>query len=87
MYYPDDYYIVGPPYLPVCASNINAMVATCKELGFAIKSKKVRKPSTMANFLRIDINSVNQQACLDPERLQDTIAELKDISKARSAMK
>ena len=87
LHYLGAYFTFVPQDMPVCANNIKTMVATCMELGFAVNPKKVTQPSTMISFLRIYINSVNQQVSLDPELLKDTASELKDISKARSATK
>ena len=41
LHYLDDYFTVGPPDSPVCASNIMTMIATCKELDFAVNPKKL----------------------------------------------
>ena len=87
LHYLDDYFKVCPPDSLVCANNIDIMVVICKEVGFAISSKKVTQPSTMPNFLGIDINSMKQQKHLDPVQLKDTIANLEGMSKARSATK
>ena len=51
LHYLDNYFIVGPPDSSVYANNIESMIATCEELGFAINPEKVTKPSTTTNFL------------------------------------
>ena len=78
--YLDDYFTFGPPHSPVCANNITTMIATCKELGFAINSDKVMKPATTTNFLGVDIDSVGVEAWIDPTCLSETIALLEDIA-------
>ena len=70
LHYLDDYFTVDPPDSPVCVININTMVATYKEPGFSVNPKKVTQPSTMTNFLRIDINSVHHQAHLESRMTQ-----------------
>ena len=40
--YLDDYFTVGPPDSPICASNITTMIATCEELGFAVNPEKLQ---------------------------------------------
>ena len=80
LHYLDDYFTVGPPDSSVCASYIVNMIATCKELGFTVNPKKVTKPDTTTNFLRVDIDSVTMEARIDPSHLSETISLLEDIS-------
>ena len=51
LHYLDDYFTVGPPESPVCASNIATMIATCEELGFTANPKKLQ------NLLQPQISS------------------------------
>ena len=79
LHYLDDYFTVGPPDSPVCASNITTMISTYEELGFTINPQKVTKATTTTNFLRVDIDSVTMEARIDPSHLSETISLLKDI--------
>ena len=79
LHYPDDYFTVGPPDSSACTNNITIMIATCEELGFAVKLQKVTTPATTANFLGADIDSVTMQARIDPSCLSWTISLHKDI--------
>ena len=87
LHYLDDYFTVGPPDSLVCANNIATMIAKCEELGFTINPKKVTKPATNTNFLRVDIDSVTMEARSDPSHLSETISLLKGISGWHSATK
>ena len=63
------------------------MIATCKELGFAVNPEKVTKPATVANFLRVDIDLVTMEARIDPSHLSETVSLFEDLSGHRSATK
>ena len=87
LHYLDDYFTVGPPDSLVCANNITTMIATCKELGFAVNPKNVTKLATTTNFLGVGINSVTMEARIDPSCLSETISLLEDISGHQSTTK
>ena len=51
MYYLDDYFTVGPPLSPVCASQVHTMVKTADRLGITLAPDKLEGPTTRLVFL------------------------------------
>ncbi|KAL9956100.1 hypothetical protein ACROYT_G037527 [Oculina patagonica] len=57
MHYLDDYFTVGPPLSPSCASQVQTMVKTADCLGIPLAPDKLEGPTTQLVFLGILINS------------------------------
>ena len=70
-----------------CQHNINSMVQVCRDLGFAVNPAKVAAPSSVTNFLGIDIDSRQGLIWIDPECLQAITQELSGFSHAKLATK
>ena len=87
LHYLDDYFTVGPPGTDECRTNMDTMVRVCKDLGFTVNPDKVTDPATTTTFLGIDIDSVKQEARIDPVRLKEITRELRLFKRARSATK
>ena len=57
LHYLNDYFTAGPAGTGECQHNISTMVQVCRDLGFAVNPSKVTSPSSITNFLGIDIDS------------------------------
>jgi len=57
MHYLDDYFTVGPPSLPLCASQVDIMVKTGDRLGIPLAPDKLEGPTSRLVFLGILIDS------------------------------
>ena len=76
LHYLDNYFTAGPTGTGDCLCNINTMVQVCRDLGFAMNPAKVTVPSSVTNFLSIDIDSCQGVTHIDPEHLQSITQEL-----------
>ena len=79
--------LLAQPHSLVCTNNITTIIATCKELGFAINADKITNPATTPNFLGVDIDSVAMEARINLTHLSETISLLKGIAGHWSAIK
>jgi hypothetical protein len=75
-HYLDDYLTAGPPDSPVCANNLEIMLATCKTTGFRVNPRKVEGPAAILEFLGIIIDTIRQELRISAERLAEVMAEL-----------
>ena len=57
MHYLDDYFTVGPPLSPVCASQVHTIVKTADHLDIPLAPDKLEVPTTRLVFLGILIDS------------------------------
>ena len=87
LHYLSDYFTAGPAGTGDCQHNINTMVQVCRDLRFAMNPSKVTLPSSVTNFLGIDVDSCQGVACIDPKCLQVIMQELSSFSHAKLATK
>ena len=87
MHYLDDYFTVGPPSSPLCASQVDIMVKTSDRLGIPLAPDKLGGPSSHLVFLSILIDSTLMECSLTPDKLSELMAELHTWSSWKSASK
>ena len=87
LHYLNDYFMAGPAGTGDCQHNINTMVQVCRDLGFTVNPAEVTVPSSVTNFLGIDIDSHKGVTCIDPDHLQAIMWKLSGFSHAKSATK
>ena len=67
--YLDDFITAGPPQSSQCAYNLNMAVSVCHRLGLPLHANKCVGPATSMAILGIELDSVNQVACLPEDKL------------------
>ena len=67
--YLDDFITAGPPQSSQCAYNLNTAVCVCHRLGLPLHANKCVGPATSMAILGIELDSVNQVACLPEDKL------------------
>ena len=67
--YLDDFITAGPPQSSQCAYNLNTAVSVCHRLGLPLHANKCVGPATSMAILGIELDSVNQVACLPEDKL------------------
>ena len=87
LHYLDNYFAAGPTGTGQCQHNISTMVQVCRDLGFVVNPAKVTSPSSVTNFLGIDIDSSQGVACIDPKHLQVIMQELSGFCQTKLATK
>ena len=87
LHYLNDYFMEGPTGTGECQHNINIMVQVCRDLGFLVNPSKVTSPSSITDFLGIDIDSCQGVAHIDPKHLQVIMQELSGFCRAKLATK
>ena len=75
-HYLDDFITVGPPDSSVCQGNLDLMLRTCAEVGFAVNPSKVKGPSSVLEFLGIIIDTDMMELRISEERLGSVMDEL-----------
>lgn len=77
-HYLDDYFTIGPPGSPICASNMAIMLDTCRKANFEISSSpgKVVWPSTVIEFLGFILDSERMEIRISEARKQEIMQEL-----------
>jgi len=68
--YVDDFLIVSDSEVQG-AVDLNCVVSTCRRAGFAIQDSKVSPPSTVVQFLGIEIDAVNSILRISDSRLEE----------------
>lgn len=76
MHYLDDYFTVGPPSSPQCASQVDIMVKTANRLGIPLAPDKLEGPTSHLVFLGILVDSNLMECSLPPDKLSELVAEL-----------
>ena len=74
--YLDDFIVIGKTYGETCTAK-NFLIATLRKLGFSMSWKRLISPTQRCRYLGIDIDSVNKQLILPPEKMDKLHAELK----------
>ena len=69
LHYLDDFLILGPPDQPICEEALLTTLAPCEELGFPVAEDKTEGPTTVLTFLRIEIDTLQQQVRLPQDKL------------------
>ena len=69
LHYLDDFITAGPPQSPQCAFNLNTAITVCHRLGLPLHANKCVGPATSMTILGIELDSVNQVACLPEDKL------------------
>ncbi|KAL9976443.1 hypothetical protein ACROYT_G013744 [Oculina patagonica] len=87
MHYLDDYFTVGPPLSPSCASQVQTMVKTADRLGIPLAPDKLAGPTTQLVFLGILIDSNLMECSLPPDKLSELLAELQAWSSCKKCIK
>jgi hypothetical protein len=73
--YLDDFFICYPTF-EECAEALRVLVALVRKLGFMVNWSKVVDPCQYITFLGIDIDSVNMQLVLSPDKLEGIRGEI-----------
>ena len=68
LHYLDDFITAGPPDSLQCAHNLHTALAVCTRLGLPLHPGKCGGPATVLLVLGIELDSVNQVACLPAEK-------------------
>ena len=87
MHYLDDYFTVGPPSSPLCASQVDIMVKTADRLGIPLAPDKLEGPTSRLVFLGILIDSTLMECSLPPDKLSELVAELLTWSSRKKCIK
>ena len=87
LHYLDDYFIAGPPESPLCAAHLRQFLQVCDHLGIPVAMDKVDGPATTLTFLGLELDSVQQQIRVPPEKLSEILMELHDWSSRTKATK
>ncbi|KAL9964522.1 hypothetical protein ACROYT_G028176 [Oculina patagonica] len=87
MHYLDDYFTVGRPLSPSCASQVQTMVKTADRLGIPLAPDKLEGPTTQLVFLGILIDSNLMECSLPPDKLSELLAELQAWSSCKKCIK
>lgn len=69
LHYLDDFIMAGPPDSPQCTHNLRNALTVCKWLSLPLHLSKCEGPATVLVVLGIELDSVNQVACLAVEKL------------------
>ena len=69
LHYLDDFITAGPPQSSQCAYNLNMAVSVCHRLGLPLHANKCVGPVTSMAISGIELDSVNQVACLPEDKL------------------
>ena len=77
--YLDDFWTCGLPAPSTgCKTNLDTMLQACEDLGFTVNPDKTVQPSTTLTLLGIELDTLQQEARIDLERLRETSAMLDD---------
>lgn len=68
-HYLDDLITIGPPDSDMCRTNLDRILAVCKDLGVPLAIEKLEGPSQCLVFLGIEIDTVRCQLRLPAEKL------------------
>ena len=69
LHYLDDFITAGPPQSSQCAYNLNMAISVCHRLGLSLHADKCVGPATSMTVLGIELDFVNQVACLPEDKL------------------
>ena len=69
LHYLDDFITAGPPHSNQCALNLSTALSVCKKLGLPLHPNKCVGPLTSLTVLGIELDSIQQVACLPVDKL------------------
>ena len=75
-HYMDDYITLGPRDSSQCADNLDIMIDTCNDIGFALNPAKVIGPSSVLEYLGFILDTTKMEVRISRERLDRIYAEL-----------
>ena len=75
-HYLDDYFTCDSPNTMECAANLAIMSYTCKYLGFGIQRNKFVYPTTVMEYIGIEIDTIAMQLRITQERLDEIMIQL-----------
>ena len=86
--YLDDFWTCGPPAPDdSCAQNLDVMLRTCSDMGFAVNPDKTVRPTTSLVLLGVQLDTVTQEMRIDSSRLTEIINLLHTWSTKRRCTK
>lgn len=71
VHYLDDFIMAGPPQENICSQHLEKSIKLCTRLGLPLHPTKCFGPSTTMIVLGIELNSLDQTACLPEKKLAD----------------
>lgn len=86
-HYLDDYFTCESKASPACGQNLEIMLKTCADFGFAVQPTKVVGPSTQLEYLGIVIDSHEMQLKISDKRLAEIMTELQKWGTKRTCTK
>ena len=83
-HYLDDFHTLGPPNSPACQLQLDKCCQKFADWGIPLHPNKIEGPSTCLTILGIELDSVQLQARLPPEKFQRIQTLLEEWSRKRS---
>ena len=74
LHYLDDFLLLGPPDYPICAEVLRILLQLSEELGVLVAGGKTEGPTTLLEFLGIEIDTELLQMRLPQAKLKDFIS-------------
>ena len=87
MHYLNNYFTVGPPSSPLCASQVDIMVKTADRLGIPLAPDKLEGPTSCLVCLGILTDSTLMECSLPRDKLSELVAELHTWSSRKKCIK
>ena len=79
IHYLDDFLIVGPSNSNQCQTDLDNFLSMCAHIGVPNKAEKTVQPSTVINFLGIELDSMSRVACLPQVKLDKIQSTIRDM--------
>ena len=73
IHYLNGYILAGPPSSPKCGKHLCCFFHIAALLGALVAMEKIAGPTTILPFLGLILDSVQQEICLPPEKLQEIL--------------
>ena len=83
-HYLDDYLTMGPPNSPQCQSHVDTTFQVFPCLWLLLHFEKCEGPPTILTFLGIELDSVQQLACLPPDKVDRILRLLQQWSRKKT---
>jgi len=77
LHYLDDFLLLGPSDSPRCAEALRILLQLCEELGALVAGEKTEGPTTLLEFLGIEIDTELLQMRLPQAKLKELISRLR----------
>lgn len=65
----DDFFMIGPQASEKCLKDLTSFLTFCKKVGIPIKAEKTVYPTTCITFMGLELDSVEMEARLPPDKL------------------